>query len=133
MRLIREAQSLTNAPSRTVTGILNFLTGTLTRGVISRRKMDHGAGAANGGGEEHARKRVRREDGVSTTPTPTIDSSAAYLNGKEDMEKSKIAELASNASHSREREVGILRWVNEENVGFEGVLKQRYVGKFSLG
>lgn len=96
--------------------------------------MGHGAGAANGGGEEHARKRVRLEDGVSTTPTPTptptIDPSAAHPSVKGDMEKSKIAELTSNASHSREREVGILRWVNEENVGFEGVLKQRYVEKY---
>ncbi|KFZ07994.1 hypothetical protein V502_09614, partial [Pseudogymnoascus sp. VKM F-4520 (FW-2644)] len=91
-----------------------------------RRKMGHGAGAANGGGEEHARKRVRREDGASTTAAPSIDSSAAHPSVKEDMEKSKIAELTSKASHSREREVGILRWVNEENVGFEGVLKQRY-------
>lgn len=89
--------------------------------------MGHGVGAANGGGEEHTRKRVRLEDGVSTTVTPTIDSSAAHTSIKEDMEKSKIAELTSNASHSREREVGILQWVNEKNVGFEGVLKQRYV------
>lgn len=95
--------------------------------------MGHGTGAANGGGEEHARKRVRREDGVSTTATPIIDSSVAHPSVKEDMEKSKIAELTSNASHSREREVGILRWVNEENVGFEGVLKQRYVDPFYLG
>lgn len=95
--------------------------------------MGHGAGAANGGGEEHARKRVRREDGVSTSATPTIDPSVAHPSVKEDMEKSKIAELTSNASHSREREVGILRWVNEENVGFEGVLKQRYVDDFYLG
>lgn len=89
--------------------------------------MGHGEGAANGAGEEHTRKRVRLEDGVSTAATPTIDSSATHTTIKEDMEKSKIAELTSNASHSREREVGILRWVNEENVGFEGVLKQRYV------
>ncbi|OBT60659.1 hypothetical protein VE03_09923 [Pseudogymnoascus sp. 23342-1-I1] len=88
--------------------------------------MGHETGAANGAAEEHARKRVRREDGVSTTTTPTIDPSAAHSSVKEAMEKSKIAELTSNASHSREREVGILRWVNEENVGFEGVLKQRY-------
>ncbi|KFY37287.1 hypothetical protein V494_04829 [Pseudogymnoascus sp. VKM F-4513 (FW-928)] len=100
--------------------------GTLTREVNSRRNMGHAAGAANGGDEEHARKRVRLEDGVSTTATPSIDSSGAHSIVKENMEKSKIAELTSNASHSREREVGILRWVNEKNVGFEGVLKQRY-------
>ncbi|KFY02211.1 hypothetical protein O988_02324 [Pseudogymnoascus sp. VKM F-3808] len=91
-----------------------------------RRRMGHGAAAPNGGGEEHARKRVRLEDGISTTATPAIDPSTAQSNVKGDMEKSKIAELTSNASHSREREVGILRWVNEGNVGFEGVLKQRY-------
>lgn len=94
--------------------------------------MGHGAAAPNGGGEEHARKRVRLEDGISTTATPAIDPSTAQSNVKGDMEKSKIAELTSNASHSREREVGILRWVNEENVGFEGVLKQRYVKSYYL-
>lgn len=42
------------------------------------------------------------------------------------MGKPIIAELSTNAAHAREREVGILRWVNEANLGFEGVLKQRY-------
>jgi len=43
------------------------------------------------------------------------------------MVRAKIAEVTTKASHSREREVGILKWVNEKNTGFEGVLKQRYV------
>jgi hypothetical protein len=96
-------------------------------GRIADAVMGHGAIAANGeaSNEEHARKRVRREDVDSTTAT--IDPSAADSKVKDDMEKSRIAELTSKTSHGREREVGILRWVNEENVGFEGVLKQRYV------
>lgn len=91
--------------------------------------MGHGTGAPHGGvqasDEEHARKRVKLEEGASITAT--IGSSTTNDKETDSMEKSKIAELTSEASHSREREVGILRWVNEENVGFEGVLKQRYV------
>ena len=44
------------------------------------------------------------------------------------MAKPKIAQISTGLSHSREREVGILNWVNEKNPGFEGILKQRYVG-----
>jgi tRNA pseudouridine13 synthase len=96
-----------------------------------------GAGAANdgGGGGEPARKRIRLESGAggvlsTTTPTtpPTITNGNTAENRElAEMVRAKIAEVTTKASHSREREVGILKWVNEKNTGFEGVLKQRYV------
>lgn len=92
-----------------------------------------GAGAANdgGGGGEPARKRIRLESGaggVLSTTTPTITNGNTAENRElAEMVRAKIAEVTTKASHSREREVGILKWVNEKNTGFEGVLKQRYV------
>lgn len=77
--------------------------------------------SANGEGEGHARKRVKLEDAASTTT-----SLAAEPTKGDDMEKPKMVLVNTMANHGRERDVGILRWVNEENVGFEGVLKQRY-------
>jgi len=94
-----------------------------------------GAGAANeGGGGEPARKRIRLESGAggvlsTTAPTPPTIANGNTVEHRElaEMVRAKIAEVTTKASHSREREVGILKWVNEKNTGFEGVLKQRYV------
>lgn len=77
--------------------------------------------AAPNGAAEHANKRIRLEDGASATTAISLDTPEPT------MEKPKIAEISTNLSHSREREVGILNWVNEKNPGFEGILKQRYV------
>jgi hypothetical protein len=91
-----------------------------------------GAGAANeSGGGEPARKRIRLESaagGVLSTTAPTITNGNTLEHCElAEMVRAKIAEVTTKASHSREREVGILKWVNEKNTGFEGVLKQRYV------
>ena len=75
--------------------------------------------AAPNGADEHADKRIRLEDGASASAPISLDTPEPT------MEKPKIAELSTGLSHSREREVGILNWVNEKNPGFEGVLKQR--------
>lgn len=77
--------------------------------------------AALTGVAEHASKRIRLEDGQSASAPISLDTPEPT------MEKPKIAEISTNLSHSREREVGILNWVNEKNPGFEGILKQRYV------
>lgn len=82
--------------------------------------------AASNGAAEHANKRIRLEDGASASAPISLDTQEPT------MEKPKIAEVSTNLSHSREREVGILNWVNEKNPGFEGILKQRYVEKMRI-
>lgn len=47
---------------------------------------------------------------------------------KEVMGQSRVdGKVETGFQHEREEGVGILCFVNEENLGFEGVLKQRYV------
>lgn len=77
--------------------------------------------AAPNGADEHANKRIRLEDGASATTSISLDTPQPA------METPKIAQISTGLTHSREREVGILNWVNEKNPGFEGILKQRYV------
>lgn len=72
--------------------------------------------------DEHTNKRIRLEDGASASAPISLDTP------EPEMAKPKIAQISTGLSHSREREVGILNWVNEKNPGFEGILKQRYVG-----
>ena len=75
--------------------------------------------AVPNGADEHANKRMRLEDGAAASAPISINTPEAT------MENPKIAEISTGLSHSREREVGILNWVNEKNPGFEGILKQR--------
>lgn len=77
--------------------------------------------AAPNGATEQANKRIKLEDGQSAFAPISLDTPEPT------MEKPRISEISTNLSHSREREVGILNWVNEKNPGFEGILKQRYV------
>ncbi len=82
--------------------------------------------AAQNGDAERATKRIRLEDGsAATTTAATSENQAA-------MGIPKIVETSTKNAHSKEREVGILRWVNEENPGFEGILKQRYKTRIDL-
>lgn len=65
---------------------------------------------------QRAVKRVKLADGSAAALTTPISAV---------METPEVAKVTTDATHSREREVGILRWVNEKNPGFEGILKQR--------
>jgi hypothetical protein len=69
--------------------------------------------------EERASKRIRTEDGAAPVGKAQQDSITGTSAA------SKDAQLVNKDAHHREREVGILRWVNEANTGFEGILKQR--------